>query len=120
MGVNPWWLWEGAAVLFRRHNSATENVGKVVGFWDDSFVRIHPVRETQATVHYRLITPIQNYAVTLAPEGATHVRISHKGRCHYRDEIGTFDMYAESSFIWPQCPEDLRGKTWELPKGEKL
>lgn len=119
MNDNPWWLWKGAAVrLPNQHNRLVE------------VTQVNGDIQVEGYAHWPLgsstdeITPIENPAVMLAPEWATHVHIRHPdGKVVYMDD--PYDITAWwarhrddgwFTFTWPQCPESLKGRTWTLPR----
>lgn len=115
MTGRPWWLWEGAAVRIMPEDIIAEcgDVHKDGTVWacppgDDVLGEWFPVDS---------ITPIENPAVMLAPEGATHVHISvGSARVLYVDKNDNYYEPGPTDFTWPQCPESLKGHTWELPR----
>lgn len=116
MNAGIWWLWEGAAVRERWSG----NVGKVYLITEygvrTKWVGASEPMEYEHNVAHLYLDPKSNPAVMFAPEGATHVDIGPRGDIRYRSDVYEFDYIR---FMWPQCPDHLKGHTWELPKGEK-
>lgn len=113
--IKPWWLWEGAAVRCDGCNRLAEITSiQATGIEVDGYAW-YPLN-TDADD----LTPIENLAVMLAPEGATHVHIYRNGDCSYsiKKEKGTYPI-AGVSFTWSKCPDHLKGHTWPLPKGDQ-
>jgi hypothetical protein len=62
------------------------------------------------------IDPIDNLAITLAPEEATHVSIDIDGVLSFWGA----GYQCGNDIHWPQCPDELKGHTFPLPgRGEE-
>ncbi len=111
----PWWLWKEAAVRESIDSIHYSTIGEVHGFSSDG-TGVH-VKWTDCISlviePLSCITPIENPAVILAPKWAKSVCINDNGNIGYISE-GYSD--ARCRFNWPQCPDHLKGHTWELPK----
>lgn len=122
MTNKPWWLWEGAAVRVKA------KVGKIEFFYSGDgyeegcsvmlvapYDKDTPAYDLEINAHVDDLIPIENPAVTFAPNGATHVYIGRNSVCAYAGEHGEQDAYMYARFVWPQCPDHLKGHTWPLP-----
>lgn len=116
MTDKPWWLWKGAAV--RDTDICNTSVGKLYGFLSAGKAKV--VWTADGPIRYRWpdsLIPIENPAVMLAPEWATHVHISAgSARVLYVDKNDNDFEPGPTDFTWPQCPDHLKGHIWPLPR----
>lgn len=112
MTDKPWWIWKGAAIRVS---------GRLAEFdCMDARGRMLVLWPTMSGVFE--VTPIENPAVMLRPEGATHVCISKHGWVSYgyaeNDDDLDWEPFVEIGYRWSDCPDHLKGHIWPLPRRE--